>query len=48
MDNLEIMCELSDFYLKFIKENQQIIPNKPILTLSQDAAKKLKKWLNQQ
>jgi len=40
-----MMCELSDFYLKFLKENSTHNPKKPILTLSKEDYQKLMKLL---
>jgi hypothetical protein len=39
------MCELSNFYLKFIKENSTPNPEKPILTLTKENYQKLMKLL---
>jgi hypothetical protein len=39
------MCALSDFYLRFLKENSTPHPEKPILTLTKEAYQKLMKFL---
>lgn len=40
------MCELSDFYLKLIKENSNPNPKKPPMILKKEDYQKLLKFLN--
>ena len=40
-----MMCILSDFYLKFLKENSTPSPEKPILTLTKEAYQKNMRFL---
>lgn len=40
------MCELSDFYLKFVKDNSNPNPIKPPLMLKKEDYQKFIKFLN--
>jgi len=40
------MCELSDFYLKLVKENSNPNPEKPIMMLRKEDYEKLIRFLS--
>ncbi len=44
LNNLEIMCELSNFYMKYMKENLGYIPEKPPPMLSKEQHDMLLKY----
>jgi len=48
LNNLEIMCELSDFYLELIKQNSNPNPKKPPIMLKKEDYQNLIKFLNKQ
>ncbi|MHA1650960.1 MAG: hypothetical protein ACTSYB_12265 [Candidatus Helarchaeota archaeon] len=48
MNKLEMMCELSDFYLQFLKENSTPNPTKPPPMLKPEDFEKLMRLFKKQ
>ena len=44
LNNIEKMCELSNFYLEYMKKNTGSVPKKPPILLSKDQYEKLIKF----